>query len=110
MLPTLENVIEDVNLENDVVQLLVTEAVRTGLETPLREPILEAVEGTGDEFSDESTAVPSEAQPTDGTAADTSDTGGKSRLTMALQGLAVFVVLFVALYVTLRFLMGDDEA
>lgn len=88
--------IEKLDLENDLVQLLVMEAVKVGMESPLRDPILEAVE--------ETTGESLEATNED----DTSGTKEKSRLTKVVQGGTVFVVMFVVLYVTLRRLIGDE--
>lgn len=88
--------IEKLDLENDLVQFLVMEAVKVGMESPLRDPILEAVE--------ETTGESLEATNED----DTSGTKEKSRLTKVVQGGTVFVVMFVVLYVTLRRLIGDE--
>lgn len=89
--------IEKLDLENDLVQLLVMEAVKVGMESPLRDPILEAVE--------ETTGESLEATNED----DTSGTKEKSRLTKVVQGGTVFVVMFVVLYVTLRRLIGNES-
>lgn len=89
--------IEKLDLENDLVQFLVMEAVKVGMESPLRDPILEAVE--------ETTGESLEATNED----DTSGTKEKSRLTKVVQGGTVFVVMFVVLYVTLRRLIGDER-
>ncbi|WP_440764465.1 hypothetical protein [Natronorubrum sp. DTA7] len=109
MIALLTNAIDEVDLEHELVQRLALEAVRAGLETPLREPILEAI--------DETTAEPLyERRDDDSTADDesavdaVSDTGSKSRLRMAAQGLIVFAVLFVVLYVAFRVLLGADAA
>ena len=42
--------------------------------------------------------------------AERSDAPSKSRLRMVLQGATVFVVMFVTLYTTLRWLLSRDEA
>lgn len=88
--------IEKFELENDLVQLLVREAVKVGMESPLRDPILDAVEDT--------TGDPLEAT----SEGDASTSMEKSRLTKVVQGGTVFVVMFVVLYVTLRRLTGDE--
>ncbi|WP_440771612.1 hypothetical protein [Natronorubrum sp. DTA28] len=111
MTPSLDAVVDDVDLENDLIQLLVSEAVRAGLETPLRDPILEAVDETVplDERRDDGSTTDDEVTVSNEPTADEEpDTGGKSRLTMAVQGLTVFVVLFVVLYVAFRYLLGDE--
>lgn len=108
---------EKIDLENIVVQQLVKEAVRMGIQTPLREPILEAVEQTTDEapLTDASDAKTdaSDAETDDHEVSDTTDVepteGGKSTTTTVAQGIAVFVTMFVVLYVTLRYLTGGDD-
>ena len=84
------------DLEHDSVQRLTKEAVKAALESPLREPILEAVEDrTGSAIeppAENGTVEPEE----------------KSHTTKAIQGGIVFVVMFVVLYVTLRRLTGDE--
>ncbi|UTF52288.1 hypothetical protein [Natronosalvus rutilus] len=90
-------VTEKIDLENDLVQMLVTEAVKAGMESPLRDPILNAVE----ESTGESLKATSEA--------DTSGTEEKSRLTRVLQGGTVFIVLFAVLYITLRRVTSDES-
>lgn len=94
------NAIKNVDLENDVIQLLVTEVVKAGLESPLRDPILEAVEVTIDEGSDTTVENRDEDEPT--------ATKEKSRVTKAIQGGIVFIVMFVILYVTLRRLTSEE--
>lgn len=95
--------ITTIDLEHDLLQLLVSEAVRPGLETPLRDPILEAVaETTGD---------PPEARrdDTEPTAEEGTGSGGKSRLTMVGQGLTVFGAMFAVLYVALSYLLDGES-
>ncbi|ELY45559.1 hypothetical protein [Natronorubrum tibetense] len=107
MAPSLDTVLDDADLENDLIQLFVSEAVRAGLETPLRDPILEAVGETIGEPLDERR----DDEPTADdklTVDEESDTGDKSRLTMAVQGLLVFIVMFAVLYVAFRHLLGDE--
>jgi hypothetical protein len=87
---------EKIDLENILVQLLVTEAVKAGMESPLRDPILEAVEAT--------TGEALEATSED----DASGSREKSRLTKVTQGGTVFIVMFVVLYVTLRRFTSDE--
>lgn len=92
----------ELDLEHDVVQWLVREAVRAGMESPLREPILAAVEETTDEAE---TASGEDSSTED----EAGEAGGKSRAIKAIQGLAVFVVMFVVMYASLKRLTGDDE-
>lgn len=82
--------------ENDLVQLLVTEAVKVAMESPLRDPILDAVE--------ETTGYDLEATSED----EGSGTREKNRFTKVVQGGTVFIVMFVVLYVTLRRLTSDE--
>ncbi|MFP8957535.1 hypothetical protein ACLI4Y_12455 [Natrialbaceae archaeon A-CW3] len=88
--------VEKLDLENDLVQLLVTEAVKAGMESPLRDPILDAVE--------ETTGDVIEATNED----EAAGAREKSRLTKVVQGGTVFIVMFVVLYVTLRRLTSDE--
>ena len=89
--------LEKIDPENELVQLLVTETVKAGMESPLRDPILDAVEETtGKDF---------EATGED----EASGTREKPRFSKVVQGGTVFVVMFVVLYVTLRRLTGDDS-
>lgn len=112
----------DLDPENELLQLVVEEAVRAALRTPLREPILAAVEDAPDDpvelveseepsafAGDEGTAdaTGDEAAETD---ADADETTEKGPVTKAAQGLVVFVAMFAVLYLTLRRLTGDDEA
>ena len=107
MVPSLDAVVDDIDPENELIQLLVSEAVRMALETPLRDPILEAVDETIDEPLDERRDDESIAD--DEPAGDEeSDTGGKSRLAMAIQGLIVFIVMLAVLYVAFRHLLGNE--
>ncbi|SDJ61309.1 hypothetical protein [Natronorubrum texcoconense] len=113
MAPSLDAVLDDVDLENDLIQLFVSEAVRAGLETPLRDPILEAVDETIGESlderrDDEATAGDEPIADDEPTADEKAETGAKSRLTMVAQGLLVFVVLFAVLYVAFRYLLGGE--
>ncbi|MCU4752525.1 hypothetical protein OB919_11075 [Halobacteria archaeon AArc-curdl1] len=100
--------IEILDLENDLVQLLVTEAVKVGMESPLRGPILDAIEESTGE-----TLEPIEGMTGEGLDAtnqdDTSGTKEKSRLTKVVQGGTGFIVMFVVLYVTLRRLTSDES-
>lgn len=109
--------IDERYLEHDLIQQLVTEAVRAAMETPLREPILEAVaettegvvedvggraiEDVGTETVEDVGEEAIEERITDEPTAD----ADSRRLVKALQGLAVFVVLFV----TLRRLLSRDD-
>lgn len=99
----MNTIVDDLDLEHDLVQWIVEEAVRMAMATPLREPILAAVEGSTDESVD---AVADRS-----TGDDHQDTAaqGKSRVTTAAQGLVVFAVIFVTLYVLLKRLTGGGE-
>lgn len=91
--------VDDVELEHDFLHLVVHELVSVALETPLREPILTAVlEQEGQELTHSEPELP----PT--------DEGDDSRLTTAVQGLIVFVVMFLVLYITLRHLTKGETA
>ncbi|USZ71413.1 hypothetical protein [Natronosalvus halobius] len=92
--------IEKLDVEHDLVQLLVTEAVKVGMGSPLRDPILEAVEETTGESLEAIEETINEG--------NTSDTKEKSRLTIVIQGGTVFIVMFVVLYLTLRRLTSDE--
>ena len=110
--------IENIDPENDLVQLLVTEAVKIGLKSPLRDPILKAVEeSTGEsldgvegttgeslEAVEESAGEPFETTAED----DASGTKSKIGLMAVLEKGIVFAVLFVVLYGTLRRLTGSE--
>lgn len=110
----------DIDPENEMLQLVVEELVRAGLRTPLREPILEAVESTSQErvevvVPEGSADVPGTDEIDDGTGAAESadaesDAAGKGPVTKAARGLVVFAVMFAVLYVTLRRLTADDGA
>lgn len=92
----METTIGKLDLEHDLVQLLTKEAVKAGLASALREPILAAVE--------ETTGEAVEVTGKD----DASEGREKSRLTKVVQGGTVFVVMFVVLYITLRRLTSDE--
>lgn len=97
---------ETVDLENVVVQQLVKEAVRMGLGTPLREPILAAVDESTEEGSvSDVSAGGGTVQVTEEERTD--ESGGA--LTRGLLAVAVFATLFVVAYVALRYLAGDDD-
>lgn len=111
----------DLDPENELLQLVVEELVRAGLRTPLREPILAAVEDVPEDpvqlvepevstafAGDEGTAAATGNEDTDADA-DPGESTGKGPVTKAAQGLVVFVALFAVLYLTLRRLTGDDE-
>jgi len=99
---------DESTLEHESVQWLVREAVKAGMESPLRDSILEAVDETTDE--EETTPHEEEGTAPEGENEDDDDEAGeKSRLTKAVQGLVVFVVTFVLLYTTLRRLTDDED-
>jgi hypothetical protein len=90
--------VKELDPENDLVQLLVTEAVKVAMESPLRDPILDAVkETTGDDLKATSEDEGSGARE-------------KNWFTKLVQGGTVFIVMFVVLYVTLRRLTSDEPA
>ena len=93
-----------IDLEHDLVQLLTKEAVKAGLESSLREPILEAVEERTSE-SVEAVSKDDTAEASGGN--DVPQAKQKSRLSKVIQGGTVFIVMFVVLYVTLRRLTSD---
>lgn len=88
------------DFEHDVIQCLVKEAMRAGMESPLRDAILAAVEETTDEAE---TASSEELSTKDG------ESQKKSRIIKAIQALTVFVVMFVVLYVLLKWMTSKDE-
>lgn len=91
----------EIDLQHELVQLLVEEAVRLGLQSPLREPILRAVE----EPTEERVEPVGQEQPE----SDASENGEKRRTTKAVRGLTVLVVLFVLLYIAIKRSPTDDE-
>ncbi len=110
---------DESKLERDSIQWLAREAVRIGLESPLRESIVEAVEeATGEEFAEseaqgeadggEEREDRDEREETDERDEETEDVE-KSALVKAVQGAIVFVAMFTFLYVTLRWLTGDED-
>ena len=102
----------DLDPENELLQLIVEEAVRAGLRTPFREPILAAVE---DEDADRvevvepaDSAAASIGDETDGDTGDedaetdADETAGKGPVAKAARGLVVSALLFAVLYLTVR--------
>lgn len=96
---------ENIDLDHNLVQLLTKEAVKAGLESPLRESILEAIEETDSNAVERASEGESVAPANED---DTPERTEKSCLTKAIQGGIVFIVVFVVLYVTLRRLTGDE--
>lgn len=92
----------EINLEHEAIQWLTQEIVRAGMETPLRAAILAAVEETLPEAESVSSGELSIKE-------ETKKTREKSRTIKAIQGLTVFVVMFVVLYGTLKWLTSTDE-
>lgn len=107
----------DIDPENELLQLVVEELVRAALRTPLREPILTAVESTSEErvevvvpegsgdaaITDEvddgtGAAGTAEAESEDAASEPT----GKGPVAKAARGLVVFAVAFAVLYLALR--------
>lgn len=76
--------------ESPVVRQVTREAVHVGMNSPLRETILEAV----DEAEGVETATPDE----------------KSTATKVIQGAVVFAIMFAVLYLTLRYLSASGES
>lgn len=98
-------VTEKIDLDHDPVQLLTKEAVKAGLESPLRESILEAIE----EADSSAVEMASEGEPVESVNEDNiPERTEKSRLTKVIQGGIVFIVMFIVLYVTLRRLTSDE--
>ena len=98
--------LEESDLERDVVQFVTKEATALALDTPLREPILGAVEERTDVDRTDG------AEPTAGDEAvePTGTTEESSTLTTLVQGLVGFVVMFVVLYLVLRKVTGDADS
>lgn len=88
------------NSSPDRIHQAVKEVVRIGLESQLREPILEAVEEAGGEPGYQSTNERTQ---------DETAIPKKSQITMIVQGLAVFIVMFVTLYVILQKLTSGEN-
>lgn len=114
----------DIDPENELLQLAVEELVRAALRTPLREPILTAVESTSEERVE--VVVPEESggaaitegidegAGAEGSASGAEDAGsessGRGPVAKATRGLVVSALSFAVLYVALRRLTGDDGA
>lgn len=107
--------LEGTELERDVVQLAVREAVSLAMETPLGDPIQDAVEATSAASSarlaeptgtTESVAEDAETEtaPTD-SGSDTDVADGRS-VGRTLAGLAV---VGLAIYLALRWFSADEE-
>lgn len=104
------------DLERTPVQLAVREAIAVAMETPLREPILEAVEATVGSIDDESfgEAVSSAGEePIEGDETAPggvpTDHGGSDRTVTPLRRLATFLVMVAVVYTILRKLTGNGE-
>ena len=80
-------------LEHELTQQVVKETVTAAMESPLREPILDAMEESGAVKREE----PEPEEP------------GSSRAKKAIQGLTVFAVMFGVGYFVLRKLTGGEE-
>lgn len=89
------------NSRRELIHQVVKEAVHVGLESQLREPILEAVE--------EAAGEPVYQSNNERIQDETADPKEKSWITMAIQGLIVFIVIFVTLYVILRKLTSGEN-
>lgn len=106
----------EIDPENELLQLVVEELVRAALRTPLREPILTAVEstsaervevvvpeGSGDAASiDEVDDATGDTTGDAGSADAESDAAEKGPVAKAAKGLVVFAVTFTVLYLALR--------
>ena len=114
------------DLERDLPQLVVREAVGLALHSPLREPILEAVDsaeaidrdrgnaaGSGSSESGDGGAIATGAggeAVTEATEAveELAESTDSGRLRKAIQGAIGFAVMFAVLYTVLRKLGGED--
>lgn len=85
---------------DEVVEQVTSEAVRRGMRSRLREPILKGIEQSGEDVIEVSADALAEEEP---------EPEGKSRRTKATQGLAVFLVMFAGLYVLMRRLTGRED-
>lgn len=103
--------LQAINLEDELVQLIVRELVEAGLDSPLRETIIEAVEGEvdrpseliGDRHKDSD-------QESDKTIEEPTAEPEHSHLTKLVQGGTVFVIMFVILYFIFRQLTRDNNS
>ena len=94
------------DLNEELIERLVTAAIHAGMNSPLRETIVAAV---ADSAEEQGTDVPI---TTDESAADEREPeapAGTSRARKSVQGLMVFLVMFAVLYVTLKRLMDAEE-
>ena len=80
-------------LEHELTQQVVKETVTAAMQSPLREPILEALAESGE-------VRRAEEEP---------EEQGSGRVKKAIQGLAVFAVMFGLGYFALRKLTGEEE-
>lgn len=95
------------DLEDEFVQDVVRDVVRVGLISPLRDPILEAVEGvTGQPVAPADSDVADDEQADD----EESETGGRGSIARGVRGLLVFAVLATVMYLVLQRFAGDDPA
>lgn len=92
---------DGIDLEHDLVQWIVNEAVRAGMETPLREPILAAVEGATDREV--------ESVGDASTQSEAAEPDGGRRTTKAIRGLTAFLVTVVIMYVFLKRSTSRDQ-
>lgn len=98
---------EELDLEHELVQLLVREAVRAAMTTPLREPILEGAEGALEEptaASDDVLEGETAGEESTETEPETSGTGALAR---TARSLTVLLVLVAVLYVAFRRFAGE---
>ncbi|WP_254863793.1 hypothetical protein [Halovivax gelatinilyticus] len=95
--------LEETELERDVVQLAVREAISLALETPLGEPIREAVAADEPQVAEAPSA--DEAVDVESTPAEpaTETTGDRS----TVRTIGVLAAVAIGLYVAIRWL-GDD--
>lgn len=103
------NSLQKIDLESERIQKIVQNAVTVAMESPLREPILEAVEESTGAATERAGDEPTADGEPDATAGD-AETGadGKSRLVKLVQGAVVFAVMFVVLYVVFSRLTADE--
>ena len=103
--------LEESDLERDVVQFVTKEATALALDTPLREPILGAVEERTDVDRSDVNRTGDADPIAEGDAVEpTGTTEESSKLTTLAQGLVGFVVMFVVLYLVLRKVTGDADS
>jgi hypothetical protein len=110
---TMNTAFEQLDLKHDAVQMIVREAVSVALQSPLREPILEAVEAAEPSVdAAEAEAADRSAEAADTPSGDEDEPGGTATSSTAKtgQGVAAFVATVAVLYVLLRRVAGEEPA